>query len=313
MTTSSAAAALSGAPAPAPAASSVPAGAPAGYPATPPAGTAPAGAPAAAQAGDPGAWYAGIQNADVRTWAEAKGFKDPLAVVESAYNLEKVMGFDRAGRTIVMPGENATPEEIKAFHSKIGVPENVDGYKLPVPEGDSGEFAKTAAQWMLEAGVPASAATKLTEQWNAYQAAQMQQAEAQFNLNAANEFKTWEAEQGAALAQNLELARRATSQFLPEKLTVDGQEISRQDAMDRIERAIGTGNMMRLFSTIGSGLSEHKVHTGGGGGVMTPAQAQQRINELKSDSSWSRSYLEGDKAKAKEMQDLIALAYPQQG
>lgn len=307
MTTSNAAAALSGTPAaPAPASVTPPAG---GAPATPPAGGAPA--PAPAPGGD--AWFSGIQNQDVRTWAEAKGFKDPLAVVESAYNLEKVMGFDRAGRTVVMPGENATPEEVKAFHAKIGVPETADGYNLPVGEGGDGAFAKQAAQWMHEAGVPAGAAEKLAGKWNEFLAAQGQQSEQQFATMATQEMQSWQAEQGAALQQNMELARRATAQFLPEKLTVGAEQIDRGEALNRIERAIGTANMMKLFSTIGQGLSEHKVLQGGGSGVMTPAQAAQRMTELKSNKEWTSAYLNGDKAKAQEMQQLIALAFPAQG
>jgi len=256
------------------------------------------------------AWFSGIQNPEVRTWAEAKGFKDPMAVAESAYNLEKLMGFDRAGRTIVMPGENATADELKAFHAKIGVPETPEGYGLKVPDGQPDDFMKQAAQWMHQAGVPASAAQKLAEQWNGYVGAQQQAAEQQFAQMSASEFQSWQAEQGAALNQNLELARRATAQFLPEKLAVGGQEISRQEALDRIERAIGTGNMMRLFSQIGSGLSEHKMLQGSGGGVMTPAQASQRIAELKSNREWTQAYLSGDQSKAKELSDLIALANP---
>jgi hypothetical protein len=244
----------------------------------------------------------------VRTWVEAKGFKDPLSVAESAYNLEKMMGFDRAGRTLVMPGENATPEEIKAFNAKIGVPETPDGYGLKLPDGQTDDsFMKQAAQWMHEAGIPAGSAQKLVEQWNGFVAAQGQQSEQQFAAQAVNDMQAWQAEQGAAYQQNLELAKRAT-QFLPEKMSNGGQEISRQEALDRIERAIGTGNMMRLFAQIGSGLSEHKVLQGDGGGVMTPAQAQQRINELKSNREWTSAYLSGDQAKAKELQNLIALA-----
>lgn len=308
---SSAAAALSGAPASAPAAASAPVPGPAAA-APIPSGT-PAASPAPATAnGD--AWFSGIPNNDVRVWAEAKGWKDPHALAESAYNLEKLMGFDKAGRTIVMPGENASPEELKAFHAKIGVPETAEGYGLKLPEGQTDDsFLKQAAGWMHQAGVPAGAAQKLAEQWNGYISGQQQQAEQAFAASSASEMQSWQAEQGQALNQNLELARRATMQFLPEKSMVGGQELTRAAMLDRIEHAIGTGNMMKLFSSVGSGLSEHKLIQGSGGGVMTPAQAQQRINELKSNQDWTKAYLNGDKGKAGEMQQLIALAYPETG
>jgi hypothetical protein len=82
-----------------------------------------------------GAWYDAFENPEVKTWTAAKGFKDPAAVAESAYNLEKLIGFDKAGRTLVVPKDDATPDEMRAFHAKLGVPETPDGYKLPLPEG----------------------------------------------------------------------------------------------------------------------------------------------------------------------------------
>lgn len=259
-----------------------------------------------ANAPAPDAWFSGIQNQDVRTWVEAKGFKDPLAVAESAYNLEKLMGFDKAGRTIVMPDENATPEQIAAFRQKMGVPESVDGYKLPVPEGTPDGFAKTAAEWFHEAGVPAGAAEKVASKWNEYQAAEMQRQEQEFSARSEQEFGNLKSEWGKAYDQNLELARRAAQQFLPAK---DATE--RQQMLSAIERVTGTEKMLKFFANIGTGLGEHKMHTDGGGGAMTPAQASQRIAELKSNQEWTAAYLSGDKAKANELAQLIAMANPE--
>lgn len=253
------------------------------------------------------AWYSGIENQEVRVWAEAKGFKDPLAVAESAYNLEKLMGFDKAGKTIVVPDENATPEQLSAFRAKMGVPDKADGYKIEVPEGAPPEFAKEAANWFHEAGIPAKAAEALTAKWNEYTAAQAKAFDEKFVTDSSAEYTAWEKDQGAALKQNLELFKRAASQFIP---AATPQE--RAEMVSNIERAIGTGNFMKMMSSIGQGLAEHKsVGPGDGGGVLTPAQASQRIAELKSNKDWAAAYLSGDKAKSEEMQKLIALANPQ--
>lgn len=297
METNSAASALSGD-------NAAPAAAPAPAPdAAAPQNSAPAPAPAPASND---AWFTGIQNNDVRVWAEAKGFKDPMALAESAYNLEKLMGFSAVGRTIVVPDENATPEQIAAFREKIGVPTDISGYKLPVPEGDNGEFAKTASEWFHEAGVPASAAAKVAEKWNEFQSQLIQKQEQEFAANSEREFGDLKVEWGKAYDQNMELARRAATQFLPAK---DAAE--RQQMLQAIERVTGTEKMLKFFANIGSGLGEHKLHSDGGGGSMTPAAAQQRIAELKSSPEWSSAYLSGDKSKAKELADLIAMAYPE--
>lgn len=255
---------------------------------------------------NPSAWYSNVQNQDVRTWVEAKGFKDHTQLAESAYNLEKLIGFDKAGRTIVMPGENASPEEVRAFQSKMGVPEKVDGYKLPVPEGMDGEFAKTAASWFHEAGVSAKAAEQIASKWNESMAAAQQKAEDDFSLQSDLDLKDWKASQGAAAQQNIELAKRAAAQFIPAKDVTERQQI-----MEKMERAVGTGVFMQMMSQIGSGLAEHKVHSGGDGGhLSTPAQAQQRINELKSNKDWVKDYISGDKSKLNEMSKLMQLAHP---
>lgn len=296
MTTNSAASALSGTPA-APAAAPAPAPAGDGGAAAPAAAAPPAGQPA----GD--AWYSGIQNADVRTWTEAKGFKDPLAVAESAYNLEKLIGFDKAGKTVVIPDENSSPETRAAFNARMGVPADAAGYKLPVPDGADGAFAKEASTWFHEQGIPAKAAEGLTAKFNEFVArGEAAQAEA-FNVRSEQEFGALKGEWGAAYDQNLELGKRAAAQFIP------GTPEERSATLGALEQALGTGKLLKMMASIGAGLGEHKVHVdGGGSGNMTPAQATQRIAELKSNKDWTAAYLSGDKTKATELQQLISMA-----
>ncbi len=100
--------------------------------------------------------------ADTRTWFEKKHGKDPLKAVQQAYALDKALG-----KSIVLPDENSTDEEKKAFFTKIGVPENVDGYGFNVPTNlppelpYDGERAKAFAEVCREAGIPKAAANKL--------------------------------------------------------------------------------------------------------------------------------------------------------
>ena len=299
MTTNSAASALSGAPA-----------APAAAPAPAPTGdagasaisaAASAAAPAAAPAGDK--WYSGIQDESIRTWVEAKGFQDPSAAAQSAYNLEKLIGFDKAGKTVVIPDENSSPETRAAFLAKMGVPEKADGYKLPVPDGGNDAFAKEAASWFHEQGIPAKAAEGLTTKFNEYAAAQQAAQQQAFVQKSEQEFTGLKSEWGAAFDQNIELGKRAAMQFIP------GTAEERSATLQALEQSLGTGKLLKLMANIGQGLGEHKVMGGeGNGSLMTPAQANQRIAELKSNKDWSSAYLSGDKTKAKELQDLIAMA-----
>jgi len=44
---------------------------------------------------------------------------------------------------VKLPGKDATPEQWSEFYKQIGAPDKAEAYELPLPEGDSGEFAKT--------------------------------------------------------------------------------------------------------------------------------------------------------------------------
>jgi hypothetical protein len=264
-------------PAPAPAPSAAP---PAGTPA-PSAAPAPSPAPAG---GD--AWFSGIQNEEVRSWTQAKGWKDPAALAESAWNLEKLIGHERAGRTIVIPADDAPAEEIAAFRSKMGVPEKVDDYMsvIKVPEGQPDTFAREAATWFHEAGIPPKQAAILAEKWNASMAAGATQQAEQSRVQADQEFGQVVSAWGKDADANLELGKRAAAQFIPAK---DAAE--RQAILGKLEGAIGTKAMLEMFANIGKNLGEHRMATSGdpGGMGMAPAEAQAKINALKSDKAWT--------------------------
>ena len=266
------------------------------------------GAAAAAAISQDNQWYSGMANADVKTWVEAKGFKDPHAVAESAYNLEKLIGFDRAGRTVVLPKDDASADEVKAFRARLGVPDSPDGYKLPVPQGQSDAFAKVASAWMHEAGLTPKQAEIIAAKFNEYGTAAMAKQAADFDAAGQAEISSLRTEWGAAFDQQTAVAKRAAAQFIP------GDAAARGETLTKIERAIGAGAMLKLFAAIGAGLGEHKmVQNGESGavGVLTPAQARSRIDALKSDKAWSGAYLQGDRAKIAEMQQLHQWAYPE--
>lgn len=254
-----------------------------------------------------GEWYGKLQNEAVRTWAEAKGFKDPLAAVESAYNLEKLIGFDKAGKTVIVPDDKSTPEQIAAFRTKIGVPEKAESYQLPVPEGIPPELATAASSWFLEAGVPVKAAQDVVGKWNALQLESLKKEEARFQTQSAADLKKLEGEWGNAYDQNLELGRRAAAQYIP---TANKEQ--RDAILDKIQHAVGTEMFVKIFANAGQNMSEHKVHSGGDNqGIMTPAQAKQKIAENNSNKEYATSYLNGDKAKQTEMTNLHKMAYPE--
>src|SRR5687767_15392619 len=101
-------------------------------------------------------WYDGVANPELKGWIASKGFADPAQAAESAWNLERLIGHDKAGRTIVMPKDDKDVDGWKALNSKLGEPADAAGYPIPDVLKDDpmmGSLASVAP----EAGIPAKA------------------------------------------------------------------------------------------------------------------------------------------------------------
>ena len=275
-------------------------------------GSAPAGNPAGqGAAGDGGAggaaapqdWTTGFPD-EVRGVIQTKGWKSPADAIGSYMNLEKLMGADKAGRGVVLPKDDAPAEEWAQFYQRLGRPESVDGYKLPLPDGDTGAFAKTAAQWFHEAGLTTKQAETLAAKWNEFSSSTMEQQEAQFSQQSALDMQDLQKTWGDKFEANAELARRAR------------REAGLSDAEGQaIERALGLKKAAEVFAFLGKQFAESPMKGGEGatagrfGG--TPEDAKARIAALKSDKEWTAKYLNGDVEARSEFERLHKIAFPQ--
>ncbi|MBR8460773.1 hypothetical protein KDW07_26900 [Burkholderia dolosa] len=181
------------------------------------------GAAAPANTGDsPTAWLQSIADADLRQFVEAKGFKDVGDAVKA----------------------------MRDFEAKHAAPAKVEDYQL----GD-GEFAKTAATWFHEAGVPAEAAKALAAKWNGYVEQQNSAAEAARLAKGEAELSTLKTEWGDSYDKNVELGRQAMRKF----------GVS-AEVIDKLAGAAGDAATIKVFSQIGASLSEATLNPGGAGG-----------------------------------------------
>jgi hypothetical protein len=179
-----------------------------------------------------------------------------------------------------VPGKDATPEEWQAFYKQIGAPDSAEAYELPTPEGDDGQFAKTAAEWFKDAGVlPQQAqilATKYNEFAAAQQAAQAAAAEQaqQAEIRALHEKNTAEKaeldnEWGQRAPENYEFARRAARQFFPAEKA--------QDVIAAMESVLGYKGTVQLLHGIGKGLGEHDATVGMGNATSGAKRSAAQI------------------------------------
>lgn len=148
------------------------------------------------------------------------------------------------------PVEAEKPAE--PIDPKMVVPETADGYALPVPEGDDGAFAKTAASWFHEAAIPPAQAEKLAAKWNEFAAAQHaaqeqaladadKQAEARFKADDSALRKEW----GDKYEANIELGRRAYREF--------GFD---DEVVTALEDKVGAAKLFKIFANIGQKIGE---------------------------------------------------------
>jgi hypothetical protein len=272
-------------------------------------GSAPAGNPAAdaagqgnaAPGGQPGQpWYGGFPE-DVRGFVENKGWKDPSDAITGYINLEKFLGADKAGRGLVLPKDDAAADEWGQVYDKVGRPKSADEYKLPVPDGDTGEFAKMAAGKFHELGLTSKQAEALANWYNEQSMAMASSQMNQAGINAEQQMEALKQEWGKEYDSNIEAGRRAARQFGV------GEEM-----LTKMEDALGTGEMLKFFAKIGKGMGEDSFVSGDGAGKfgMSPEAARVRISQLKADPEWTAKYLNGNADARSEMERLMRAGYP---
>lgn len=147
-----------------------------------------------------------------------------------------------------MPGAD-DKEGWSSLYAKLGRPESADGYELPVPEGDTGEFAKTASQWMHEAGLNKQQAQAISSKWNEFQTAQAQAHQEAIQKQAETDMAAMKQQWGADFDANSAVVRSAVNTFAPpefvEMLTNSG--------------LINNPVITNMFLKIGKAIGEDKA------------------------------------------------------
>lgn len=277
-----------------------------------------AGAGTGTGTGSGEAWYDSFQDTAVKDWLKSYGpaYPNAEAVALKALNLEKFVGADKAGRGIVVPKPEAKPEEWTAFYKRVGgVPEKPEGYKVH----SKAEIAeKLAADPMVKQfqehahkmGMPPQFFQGAMEWYvGAMESAQNGSVE-QFQRTAEREMDELRTEwQGAAYDENVELGRRAARMFIPHESKEQMQEV-----LTKMEGALGAKMTMKLWASIGRGLSEHGFvgdNDNPGGGGLTPEAARMRIRDLKADNAFTTRLLNGDAEAKAEWTKLHIIANPE--
>lgn len=241
---------------------------------------------------------------DVKEYVSTKGFKDPASVLDSYRNLEKLHGVPKE-RLLKLP-EKADAPEWKDVYSKLGVPENKDGYGLQSQEGGDPKFVEWAKDTFHGLNLTKDQAVKLVEKFGEFaqgkDTTSKEQYKTQVDAQELNLKKEW----GQAFDQNISNAQRAVQKFGVPK-----------EAIDSLEKTMGFDGVMKFFNNIGSRIGEgnfvpSNAQNGSGFGnqLLTPEQAKSQIEALKKDPDFSAKYVKGDVEARQRMTNLHQMANP---
>jgi hypothetical protein len=178
-------------------------------------GSAGAGNPAPGagdNGGTGGSWFDSIPDAELKGFAQTKGWKDPASVVDGYRNLERLIGAPKE-RVLKLPEKPDDPGWNDVY-ARLGRPEKPEAYELPVPDGHGDpDFAKGIAEVMHKHGVPKGAAQALAQFNNDYVGKLVEAHERQLAEKSAAELSQLKSEWGAKYDENAELSKRAAREF----------------------------------------------------------------------------------------------------
>lgn len=207
-------------------------------------------------------WFDALPD-DMKSNEALAGYKDKPADLAKAYLNTQ----GKLATALVKPADDA-PQEVKDAYSKqlreaTGVPADVTGYEIAIPEGVPVDeaFVANAKQWALDAGMGKEAFAQFAGKYIEAQKSYMEQAEQAHKQELASAVSTLQKEWGPKYEENKRAALNAV-----EKLS--GKEVA--DWMN--ENFL----LMRTFYKVSQLISEDTLSGAGSGGVAAQGSMAKR-------------------------------------
>lgn len=232
---------------------------------------------------------------DAMTFVNNKGFKSVEDVVTGYRNLEKFTGVP-ADKLLKMPDEN-NADEVNAFYNKLGRPEKAEDYKFEIADGQDDSIAKAIAPELFKAGLSQKQAAAIYKTLEAAKIEQTKAAEAAA-VKAEEDLKS---EWGTNYDNNLKAAQQAAK--------IAGVTAEQIEAL---QKATDYKTVMNMFKNLASKFGEDALRGAGDNKqtrfTLTPQQAREKIEQLKTNKDWVQKISSGDKAALQEYDELTKLA-----
>lgn len=251
-------------------------------------------------------WLDGVQDPTTKAWAESKGLQNGSFenVLGSYHNLEKMVGADKAGRTVTLLGDDATPEQKAEFYTKLGRPSEAKEYGVALPEGVTDDTRLNLMRdKAFELGISDAQFKGLAEADAAYISMATQNINDEAKISVADATAALKKEWGAAYDLKV-----AGIDIAAQKLGFDTAQLN------ALRTSMGPVEAMKFVDGLNTKMGDHDYDSGEG--IMpnhkTPEQAKTELSELSMNKEFMDAWLEkshpGHKAAVEKKSSLARLA-----
>tara|TARA_Y100000287_G_C14220441_1_gene355969 strand:- start:57 stop:869 length:813 start_codon:yes stop_codon:yes gene_type:complete len=221
---------------------------------------------------------------DIRAEPSLKNFSDIGGLAKSYVHAQRLIGADK----VPIPGKSATDEDWNLIYSKLGRPDDSNGYEIKMPEAYEDAEASAFKEAAFAAGLNAKQASVMSEMLDKQFSGRAES----YNSNA-EELKhqgklELMQEYGAAFDQNMKAAYHAAQHFAdPEMLEIelaDGRQLG------------DLPEVVKMFASLANEIKEDNLEGTAQSGVMTPVEANREIAELMAHGSpyWDKMHPQHD-------------------
>lgn len=249
----------------------------------------------------PTTWRSNLPD-DIKDHATLSKFKSVGDLAKSHLEAQKLIG----AKGVILPGKDATEEQINTYYNSIGRPDKVEGYEinqLQVPEGV--KIDETQRTEFLKAGHKEGFTNKQMNfllKWNLDSEGVRANASAETRSQAIETAETeLRKEMGTAYEANVALANKVVGKFADDS------------AREFLSEALGHDpRMVRMMVKIAKGMSEDTLGEGIAEMTKTPTEAQAEIAKIRADKNHPYFIKENPEHESavKYMQALYDMAHP---
>ncbi|MCF1458763.1 MAG: hypothetical protein LPH21_14790 [Shewanella sp.] len=203
---------------------------------------------------------------------------------------------------VMLPGDSSSEEETNAFYQKLGRPEDPEKYNIEMKEGEDHQLHSWFKQSAFQAGLSEKQASNLYNAWTEMSEKRSIEIEEQLRKDSESAIEKLKAEHGTDYDNFILAGRNAVNAM--------GYD---EEKLAKIEKGIGTSEMMSLFAQIGKNTLNDEFHIGladkGSNFATNKENAKLEIERLQNDPEFMKKYMDGDKDAIARMKNAYELGH----